>query len=152
MDILKAQKTDVDAITALVAEVSKHDVLPLLNEQGQQEYQQRVLPDLKTTLEGDNFVSLKAVLDGQMVGYAALRNGDYLTHLFVSNKLQGSGLGTKLLKRILESTEESEISLRSSVNAVGFYQHHGFVATSEESDFNGIRFVPMSLVRSASSS
>ncbi|WP_432757997.1 GNAT family N-acetyltransferase [Motilimonas eburnea] len=33
----------------------------------------------------------------------------------------------------------------SSVNAVGFYQHNGFLATDEEAEFNGIRFVPMML-------
>ena len=40
-----------------------------------------------------------------------------------------------------------EISLRSSVNAVGFYESYGFEATGSEADFNGIRFVPMSLAR-----
>ncbi|WP_368073959.1 GNAT family N-acetyltransferase [Marinomonas sp. FW-1] len=39
------------------------------------------------------------------------------------------------------------ISLRSSVNVVGFYESYGFEVTRSEADFNGIRFVPMCLVR-----
>ncbi|GAL35330.1 hypothetical protein JCM19240_3700 [Vibrio maritimus] len=39
----------------------------------------------------------------------------------------------------------AEVSLRSSVNAMSFYEKHGFVATGPESEFNGIRFVPMTL-------
>lgn len=34
MEIQKALKTDLDAVTRLVSEVSAKDVLPLLNEQG----------------------------------------------------------------------------------------------------------------------
>ncbi|MDN3685554.1 GNAT family N-acetyltransferase [Vibrio sinaloensis] len=52
-----------------------------------------------------------------------------------------------LLNHLLNQTDAREVSLRSSVNAVEFYNRNGFVATGEEAEFNGIRFVPMSLVR-----
>ena len=146
MEILKVKETDLEAVTQLVSEVSKVDVLPLLNTQGQQEYKQRVLPDLATTLDDEKFVSVKAVANGKILGFAALRSGNYLTHLFVSNAAQGKGVGRDLLRFVLQTTDANEISLRSSVNAVNFYRHHGFVATGEEAEFNGIRFVPMSLI------
>ncbi|MFW1558838.1 GNAT family N-acetyltransferase, partial [Vibrio parahaemolyticus] len=85
--------------------------------------------------------------DQHALGFAALRGGNYLTHLFVANSQQGSGLGRTLLNHLLNLTDAREVSLRSSVNAVGFYSRNGFVATGEEAEFNGIRFVPMSLVR-----
>ncbi|TOD59903.1 GNAT family N-acetyltransferase [Vibrio parahaemolyticus] len=147
MEIQKVLKTDLDAVTRLVSEVSAKDVLPLLNEQGKQEYKDRVLPDLASTLDDEKFSSIKAVSGGEVLGFAALRCGNYLTHLFVANSQQGSGLGRTLLNHLLNQTDAREVSLRSSVNAVGFYNRNGFVATGEEAEFNGIRFVPMSLVR-----
>ena len=146
MEILKVKETDLEALTQLVSEVSKVDVLPLFNAQGQQEYKQRVLPDLATALDDEKFVSVKAVANGKIVGFAALRSGNYLTHLFVANAAQGTGVGRDLLRFVLQTTDANEISLRSSVNAVNFYRHHGFVATDQEAEFNGIRFVPMSLI------
>ncbi|MDF4415071.1 GNAT family N-acetyltransferase [Vibrio parahaemolyticus] len=147
MEIQKVLKTDLDAVTRLVSEVSAKDVLPLLNAQGRQEYKDRVLPDLASTLDDEKFSSIKAVSGGEVRGFAALRGGNYLTHLFVANSQQGSGLGRTLLNYLLNQTDAREVSLRSSVNAVGFYNRNGFVATGEEAEFNGIRFVPMSLVR-----
>jgi len=147
MEIQKVVKADLDAVTSLVSEVSKNDVLPLLNARGKQEYKERVLPDLATIFDDERFLSVKAVSEGELVGFAALRSGNYLTHLFVSSSLQGAGLGRDLLSYLLHQTEANEISLRSSVNAVGFYRRNGFEVTGEESEFNGIRFVPMSLVR-----
>ncbi|MGF1722393.1 GNAT family N-acetyltransferase [Vibrio kyushuensis] len=147
MEIQKVITTDLDAVTMLVSEVSEKDVLPFLNTQGKQEYKERVLPDLASTLDNNKFLSIKAVSGEELLGFAALRDGNYLTHLFVSSSLQGSGLGSDLLNHLLSKTDANEISLRSSVNAVGFYSRNGFTATSEEAEFNGIRFVPMSLVR-----
>ncbi|MEZ9526542.1 GNAT family N-acetyltransferase [Enterovibrio norvegicus] len=147
MDIQKITTSDLKAITDLVSAVSEIDVLPLLTQQGQGEYKARVLPDLATTLDEARFISIKVTHEGQLLGFAALRGGNYLTHLFVSHASQGMGLGNQMLAYLLNSTDSKEISLRSSINAVGFYQRHGFEATGEESAFNGIRFVPMSLVR-----
>jgi GNAT superfamily N-acetyltransferase len=147
MEIQKITSTDLDAVTALVKEVSEVDVLPWLSSQGQQEYKERVLPDLATTFDEDRFLSVKAVSDGRLLGFAALRDGNYLTHLFVSQSSQGLGLGRQLLNFLLSTTDVKEVSLRSSVNAAGFYERNGFVATGEETEFNGIRFVPMTLVQ-----
>lgn len=147
MEIQKPLKADLDAVTRLVSEVSAKDVFPLLNAQGKQEYKDRVLLGLATIFDDKKFSSVKAVSGAEVLGFAALRDGNYLTHLFVANSQQGSGLGRTLLNHLLNHTDAREVSLRSSVNAVGFYIRNGFVATGEEAEFNGIRFVPMSLVR-----
>lgn len=147
MEIETVKLTDLKEVTMLVSDVSDIDVLPLLNPQGKKEYRERVLPDLTTTFDSDKFLSIKAVSDGKLVGFAALCDGNYLTHLFVSKLFQGSGVGGNLLSFLLKATEANEISLRSSVTAVSFYNRNGFIATGEEAEFNGIRFVPMTLVR-----
>lgn len=145
MLIQQVVAADLESVTRLVAAVAKTDILPHFNQQGQQEFSERVLPDLHTVFDGDNFLAIKAIADGKLLGFAALRDGNYLTHLFVANEARGTGLGRELLQHLLATTTANEIRLRSSVNAVGFYQHNGFVATGAEAEFNGIRFVPMIL-------
>lgn len=142
-----ATKKDLSSIVSLVKQVASCDVLPLLSIQGQTEFTTRVLSDIETTLDTTVFCTLKVVIDKEIVGYGALRNGNYLTHLFISKHCQGKGIGKALLTRLLETSTESEIDLRSSVNAASFYENYGFNRIGEETEFNGIRFVPMRLVR-----
>lgn len=147
MNIQEADVVDLEPVKLFISQVSAVDVLPHFNVQGKAEYQARVLPDIITTFDVERFQTLKVVDSGEIVGFAALRDGNYLTHLFVSKSLQGHGIGKQLLSALLETTDAKEISLRSSVNAVGFYESYGFEVTGSEADFNGIRFVPMCLVR-----
>ncbi|MBV7297081.1 GNAT family N-acetyltransferase [Enterovibrio paralichthyis] len=147
MEIRKVVLKDLEAVQQLVNAVSKLDVMPLLNEQGQEEYKSRVLPDLATTFDDSRFYTVIALNDDVVIGFAALREGNYLTHLFVSKSAQGAGLGKTLLNHVLATTEAKEISLRSSLNASSFYASQGFETTGDEAAFNGIRFVPMRLVR-----
>ncbi|WP_262021719.1 GNAT family N-acetyltransferase [Vibrio quintilis] len=147
MEIQVARSSDVDAVVSLVAKVSDIDVLPLFNGQGQKEYKKHVLPDLASALDDDRYVTIKAISNGKLLGFAALRDGNYLMYLFVDKSAQGMGLGHQLLTFLLNATDAKEIHLRSSINAIGFYRHNGFKVLGEETEFNGIRFVPMSLVR-----
>ncbi|MBW3696712.1 GNAT family N-acetyltransferase [Vibrio sp. T187] len=150
MEIQQVQLADLESVTDLVRTVSAVDVLPNFSEQGKGEYRLRVLPDTKTTFNTEQFYALKIVSKNKVVGFGALRDGNYLTHLFISKEIQGSGMGKQLLAALLASTQEVQINLRSSVNAVSFYQSIGFVTTDKELEFNGIRFVPMSLMRQVS--
>ncbi|MDV7104894.1 GNAT family N-acetyltransferase [Vibrio sp. TH_r3] len=147
MDINAVSESDLSNILALVKDVADRDVLPLLNAQGRSEFNTRVLSDIETTLNASTFTTVKAVIDGQIVGYGAFRNGNYLTHLFVSKSCQGYGIGKALLTYLLNNTAAIEVNLRSSVNAVSFYERNGFVVSGDESELNGIRFIPMRLVR-----
>jgi GNAT superfamily N-acetyltransferase len=147
MDIRPVEFMDLESIKYFVTEVFEIDVLPHFNDQGKAEYKARVLSDVVKTFDTACFKALKVVCTGEIVGFGALRDGNYLTHLFVSKSMQGQGVGRRLLSALLNTTEAKELSLRSSVNAVGFYESYGFETTGRESDFNGIRFVPMCLKR-----
>ena len=92
-------------------------------------------------------MALKIRHADELVGFGAIRDGNYLTHLFIAKSSQGVGLGKKLLNTLISSSTGNEISLRSSPNAVGFYQAHGFVIAGEKDQHNGVPFVPMILVR-----
>lgn len=147
MDIQQVEFVDLESVKRFISQVSEMDVLPNFNDQGKAEYKLRVLPDVVMTLDTERFQTLKVIFAGEIVGFGALRDGNYLTHLFVSKSMQGQGVGKQLLSTLLNTTGTKEISLRSSINAVGFYESYGFEATGNEAEFNGIRFIPMRLIR-----
>ncbi|KZN38494.1 hypothetical protein N480_12640 [Pseudoalteromonas luteoviolacea S2607] len=147
MEIRQAEPQDIEQLTELITTVSELDVLPQFNTQGQQEYMNRVIPDIETTFNTKLFDTFVAVELDKVVGFAALRDKNYITHLFVAKEAQGLGLGKTLLDKLLSQTSAKNISLRASINAQYFYQHYGFVATEPESEFMGIRFVPMALTK-----
>ncbi|QYJ76886.1 GNAT family N-acetyltransferase [Shewanella sp. FJAT-52076] len=146
-DIAPVTKADLEAVMQLVLEVAQQDVLPLFSQEGQETFLNRVLPDVETTFDSSKFIALKACQGSKLVGFAALRDGNFLTHLFVDKSVQGSGLGKTLLSTLLGRTEANEVNLCSSVNAVGFYQHLGFSPTGPQAQKNGVRFVPMRIKR-----
>lgn len=147
MDIQQVEFVDLESVKRFISQVSEMDVLPNFNDQGKAEYKLRVLPDVVMTLDTERFQTLKVISAGEIIGFGALRDGNYLTHLFVSKSMQGQGVGRQLLSTLLNMTDTKEISLRSSINAVGFYESYGFEATGNEAEFNGIRFVPMRFIR-----
>lgn len=147
MDIQQVEFVDLESVKRFISQVSEMDVLPNFNDQGKAEYKMRVLPDVVMTLDTERFQTLKVISAGEVIGFGALRDGNYLTHLFVSKSMQGQGVGKQLLSTLLNTTDTKEISLRSSINAVGFYESYGFEATGNEAEFNGIRFVPMRFIR-----
>ncbi|TQF67348.1 GNAT family N-acetyltransferase [Pseudoalteromonas luteoviolacea] len=145
MDIRLAKQNDIDQITKLVSQVSVADVLPHFDSSGQQEYMRRVIPDIETTLNTVLFDTFVAVEGNLIVGFAAIREKNYITHLFVAKEVQGQGLGKILLEKMLAQTSARQISLRSSINAQHFYKKQGFSATEPEDQFCGIRFIPMAI-------
>nr|WP_275668180.1 GNAT family N-acetyltransferase [Pseudoalteromonas piscicida] len=128
-------------------EVSEADVLPHFSQLGKDTYLNEILPEVTQVMCNANFVGAKALLNGELIGFALLRDGNYLTHLFVAKSAQGKGVGRQLLDTVLASTSAAQVSLCSSLNAASFYLALGFQATGQEAQKNGIRFVPMRLDR-----
>ncbi|MCF2855886.1 GNAT family N-acetyltransferase [Pseudoalteromonas sp. SMS1] len=147
MEIRLANHGDIALITDLISAVSSIDVLPHFGAAGKHEYMRRVLPDIESTLNTTLFDAFIALKNGQIIGFAALREKNYITHLFVAKSTQRQGVGKILLNTLLAQTRAAHISLRASVNARCFYEKAGFKATEPEGQFCGIRFIPMALER-----
>jgi len=151
MEILKVEHKDYAEIVNLVADITVVDIEPFFTEQdiAQQEpaFAQFMAQSIEITFDESQFVALKITQAGQIIGFGAIRDGNYLTHLFIAKQHQEVGLGQKLLNTLISSSTSSEIKLRSSLNAVGFYQDYGFSILGPEARHNGIPFVPLALVR-----
>ncbi|WP_010605153.1 GNAT family N-acetyltransferase [Pseudoalteromonas maricaloris] len=141
------QGEDADAIERLMREVSEADVLPNFSQLGKDTYLNEIIPEVTQVMCNANFVGAKALINGELIGFALLRDGNYLTHLFVAKSAQGKGVGRQLVDTVLASTSAAQISLCSSLSAASFYLALGFQATGQEAQKNGIRFVPMKLDR-----
>lgn len=88
-------------------------------------------------LKTDPDLSYGAFVDGKMVAYASahIRDGHwYLGHLFTDRKMQGQGLGYKLLKKVMKAPEGEEVHTHSlctfafNPHAVQIYSRFGMCA------------------------
>lgn len=74
-----------------------------------------------------------AVLDGQVAGYADLQADGYIDHFFVHGRLQGKGVGSALMGRILtEGSSLDRLYSHVSVTAKSFFKAHGFAVIKEQ--------------------
>ncbi len=144
VEITPVRPEDIAAIARISAEANRAQVMPLLSETGWEALQSSHEERLQRLLDAELSPSLKATLDGEVVGYVAWRDGHFVTALYVSLAHQGKGIGGLLMDAMIKGALEPQIKLRASINAVEFYQRYGFVAEGPEQEFHGIRFVPMS--------
>jgi GNAT superfamily N-acetyltransferase len=78
-------------------------------------------------------------------GYLSLKDGSHLYHLFVAATAQRKGIAGCLWKAAKERSDSRIYTLRSSIFAVPFYRHFGFVESEPAGDKDGIAFQPMEL-------
>ncbi|MEK2099256.1 GNAT family N-acetyltransferase [Vibrio alginolyticus] len=145
--IEETQESDFVQVVDLVKRVVDKNILPHFSNEGQVLFSSKVRSDVETTFDKSKFQNLKLIENNKVIGFAALRENNCITHLFIDTNFQNKGLGKLLLNKLLSLTESSEVRLRASVNAQNFYQSQGFVATEGEQNIDGVRFVPMRLVR-----
>ncbi|MFM2624698.1 GNAT family N-acetyltransferase [Vibrio owensii] len=149
IEIVKADVNNIIEVAELVSRITQRHILEHFTEEGKRKFLARIERDVTQAMTHPNFLALTAFQDNNLVGFAALKDGNYLTHLFVATEVQGHGLGKQLLDTILDSTQDkprSYVHLRSAPNAVSFYQNYGFVPTDDIREKEGIRYVPMHLV------
>lgn len=97
-------------------------------------------------LKPDRFY-LVAAAGSEIVGMILILNNNYIGQYFVSQGLQGKGIGSALwnaaLSRALSNGSDGTFTVKSSIAAERIYQRHGFVATGAEAIDAGFRYIPM---------
>jgi len=126
MFIRNAEVLDAQQIQNLVASLSSSfldsqtDCLPLW-------YLDSIrLVEFESRLKLEGFTNLVYLEQGKVVGYIAIKDNQYIYHLFVANACQGRGIARKLWERVLSELDSETYSVKSSLNAIPVYSSFGF--------------------------
>ena len=134
---------DQASIVELGEAVNEEFVIPCLSPEGQKNMRKARQVDIKRAIDTDIYTAVKAVKDGQIVGYVSWRQGNYIAQLYVSSKYPKKGIGRELVSEMRRRSGSSSIELKASVNAVSFYKRLGFKPIDKEQVKDGIRYLPM---------
>ncbi|MER7379032.1 GNAT family N-acetyltransferase [Streptomyces lanatus] len=131
-DIRPASSTDVDAVAELRAVVLRADLERL----GRYDAQ-RVRQRLRDGFDPAHTWVIK--VNGTFAGCVALRpaeDGHWLEHFYLAPHLQGSGIGTAVLRELLARCERGGVPVRLNVlqgsPARRLYERHGFTVENED--------------------
>lgn len=147
MNIIAAKSSDAEEISELIIELSSPFYISSSRE-GAETFLASICPEaIRGYISANNFSYFIARLDGQLAGVVALRDNVHLFHLFVAEAFQGRGLATQLWRLVetnaLQSGNQGEFTVNSSLNAVPVYERFGFVQEGSIQQINGILFQPM---------
>ena len=145
MNIRVAEKNDVDKISNLVASLSHfylknpEDVLP--------EWFDQTLTNsaFSKRVAGTDYSNFVYEVEGEIIGYIAMKGNSHLFHLFVSEKHQGKGLSRELWAFATNVCVSNVYTLRSSLYAIPVYRKFGFIESDVSGEKDGIGFQPMEL-------
>ncbi|WP_330959399.1 GNAT family N-acetyltransferase [Photobacterium sp. 53610] len=94
-------------------------------------------------LQEDNLMLVYEEQD-VITGMAELKQGAHLSMLFVLPEWQGKGIARCLLQSLLPYCRHPELTVRSSLNAVSFYESQGFQKNGGPAELAGLRYQPLS--------
>ena len=103
--------------------------------------------DLYVSFLRGKYQLLVAVDRGNVVGAGSVRNGNFLSLLFVDESYHRQGLGSAIVGKLCDYLKneagEKYVVVHSSPYAVEFYRKQGFRAVKPEMVYSGIRVTPM---------
>lgn len=85
--------------------------------------------------------------EGAVVGMGSIRNGNFLSLLFVKGDYQRRAIGSCILDELMAylktETGYRSLTVKAAPGAVDFYRKKGFFVTGEMEYYNGVSVVPM---------
>lgn len=142
MEIRAAFESDAAVISELIHLVSMQCNFSEI-EPCPQWFIESTKPDvLQPLIVSDDYLWLIAVERGQVTGVLTLFEGNLVKYLFVHPKFQRKGVARALWQKAIPELR-SEISVRSSLFAVPFYEKRGFKKVGEVKFFNDVSFQTM---------
>ncbi|THB86132.1 GNAT family N-acetyltransferase [Pantoea allii] len=142
MEIRDATASDAVSISKLIHEVSLQcnfsDMEPC-----PQWFADSIKPEvLEPLIVSDDYLWLIAVERGEVTGVLTLFEGNLVKYFFVHPQFHRKGMARALWQQVAPMLR-SEISVRSSLFAVPFYEKLGFKRVGEVKFFNGVSFQTM---------
>ncbi|BCE00364.1 GNAT family N-acetyltransferase [Marinicellulosiphila megalodicopiae] len=77
-------------------------------------------------LNDNQFLHYVCEVNKKVVGYLAI-NQQHVHHFFVNQEYQKQGVAKTMWKNFLGETSFKKLTVRSSLNAIGFYEKMGFI-------------------------
>jgi GNAT superfamily N-acetyltransferase len=145
MSIRVANQNDVSKICSLVLSLSHfylENIESELPDWFAETLTERAFLNRTTNEEYQNFVY---EVQGEIVGYLALKGGRHLYHLFVAENHQGKGISKCLWNYARNACIAEVYTLRSSLFAILVYQNFGFKVVGDAGEKEGIGFQSMEL-------
>jgi len=142
MEIRDAVASDAASISNLIHEVSLQCNFSEI-EPCPHWFIESIKPDvLEPLIVADGYLWLIAVERGELTGVLTLFEGNLVKYFFVHPQFHRKGTARALWQQVAPMLR-SEMSVRSSLFAVPFYEKLGFKRVGEVKFFNGVSFQTM---------
>lgn len=96
-----------------------------------------------------NYQVMVARHGDEIVGMGSLRNGNFLSLLFVDAEYQKQHIGSRILEKLMEYLKyeagEKNMLVKAATGAETFYTGRGFKITGKKEEYNGISVTPMKI-------
>lgn len=138
--------SDATAIAALIHSLAS-GFLEFPDGRGTEPFWQSIsASEQAVRLTDPRFDYLVAVMEAELVGVIALRDGCHILHLFVAKHMQGQGLASRLWAEARKrSPHTGDFTVNSAPLAVPVYERFGFQRSGERVAKHGVVIQPMVL-------
>ena len=148
--IRQMKSTEEERVCDLIQRVFNEFVAIHYSQAGLQEFLRYIDPVLLAKRIQSNHFILLAELGEELAGMIEVRHWNHISLLFVDNRFHRRGIARELIGKALEISkceclELSDVTVKSSPNAVEAYEKLGFQVQGSERTEHGIRFVPMKM-------
>lgn len=139
MEIKKLEKLEINKALKLIWDVFLESEAFNYNRKGVEEF--RRFLDYRELI---NTLDFYGTYDRrELVGVIGLQEEQHICFFSVKKSYQKHGIGRELFNKILELTDEKEITVNTPNCSVEIFKRLGFEVTDCEQNINGIVFVPM---------
>jgi GNAT superfamily N-acetyltransferase len=147
MLIRPATIEDAAAISEFVITISRTHIAPTLSDAGLNHLLSGMTVPAMNERLSQGFQFFTAHDGERMIGVAAIRLPAHLYYLFVTTEYQRTGVGQALWRHIrnwiTETSAAPQITVNSSLNAVGAYERMGFRVSGPNEETEDVRYQPM---------
>jgi GNAT superfamily N-acetyltransferase len=148
--IRKAQEVDAQHIARLIQSVAHHFFVDPSGIGAEGFLSSISCAAVVGFLANPQFHYVVGLVDGELVGAAALRDNTHVYHLFVQPRFQRRGIAHQLWLHLqaaaLSAGNHGTFTVNSSLLAIPVYAKFGFTPAAEQQTRNGIHYQPMQLL------
>ena len=145
IDIRPFTVANAQIVSSLARQVFEEHVAPDFEPEGIAEMHAFLAPEEIARRARAN-TTLMAWDGSQAMGILQMRDSGHISILFVETSHMGQGIATAMIDLIEtdgRAAGRDKITVNSTLNAQGYYEHLGFVPTAGPQRLHGFSFIPM---------